>query len=75
MQTLLHYSVMVRDVYKDKERADQLLSQAMGEWHHYTTPGMLEPARQDELHRKPKVCQLETSLRVCLLLLFICMKA
>ena len=56
VQTLLHYAVMVRDVFKDKDRSDHLLAQAAGEWHLYTNPGMVEPARDDELCGKPKVC-------------------
>ncbi|EKX36244.1 hypothetical protein GUITHDRAFT_145928 [Guillardia theta CCMP2712] len=59
VQTLLHYSVMVRDHFQDKERADQLMRLALGESQPYVSVGLRQPANKDEvgmkLHRQPRL--------------------
>mmetsp|Transcript_41403 Transcript_41403/g.101614 ORF Transcript_41403/g.101614 Transcript_41403/m.101614 type:complete len:203 (+) Transcript_41403:340-948(+) len=56
VRTLLHYAVLVRDVHGDKERFDQLMLQAMGEWgNQYSSLGLTEPAKEEELRGRPRI--------------------
>lgn len=55
-RTLMHYAVLMRDIKKKPEVADQMMQQATGnkEWHTYITP-MIEQNREGELWRRPVV--------------------